>query len=174
MFSLWNSKWLERTEAWLCCRAQSFSAGLKVHCCFCQWLPSSCSVLLYKILCCCAKPAPGSSGACSMRGSLLQICFIKALQAGTALIALGRYFESHFYSQWWETSLWKGSIPIQWLIPSWQSCGPGKQEAGKGCLPKCLGPVTQEGGAWAYISCPKLLRILCMLIAMLEKFSQNV
>lgn len=69
-----------------------------------------------------------------------------------ALISLGGCFEGHFCSQWWETNLFKRSILIEWSILSWQSCGPGKREAGRGCLPECLGPVKQEGHAWAWIS----------------------
>lgn len=160
MFLVWNSKQLERTEAWLCCRAQSFSAGLKVHCCFWQWLPSSCSVLLSKICCCCTKPAPWSSGVCCMISLLQQICFTnRSLQTGTALLSLGRYSEGHFCSQWVVGNqsfqrFYSNTVADTFLAVLW----PWQARGRKGLPTRVsLGPVAREGGAWDLYQLPKFI-----------------
>lgn len=160
MFSIWYSKRLERTEAWLFCRAQSFSAGLKVHCHFWQWLPSRCSVLLYKISCCCTKPASWSSEVCCTTWSLQLICFTnQALQTGTALISLGRYSEGHFCSKWVVGKqsfqrFYSNTVACTFLAVRW----PWQARGRKGLPARVsLGPVTQEGGAWDLCQLPKII-----------------
>lgn len=51
---------------------------------------------------------------------------------------------------------------------------PWQARGRKGLLPECLGPVTQEGGAWPCISYPQLLRVLHVLIATVQKLLQNL
>lgn len=100
------------------------------------------------------------------------------------LPSLGRCSEGHLCSQWWETNLFKGQDLLQFPTDSVADSCPGnvtalarKRQEGTVCLCWASGYwhcLAQEGSAQARISYLKLLRIVCMLIATLQKLSQNL
>lgn len=71
----------------------------------------------------------------------------KVLQTGTPLVSLGGCFECNFCSQWIgkpgfsKGRIYSSSPQTQWLIAVWEHHGPGKEEAGRDCLPESVGPV---------------------------------